>query len=231
MTAVEHNARIDNIDKQILAIRYLRSEVCSITERLENGPHREPEPIYHLLSDIVDCVEDMIWAKDKTNKFTFTNKALRENILFSDSLHDSIGRDGHFFASRQLDRGNEYTFSFGVVSCDSDDIVLKEKKTMFFLETGIVNGKMIKLMVRKGPRYDLEGNCIGTVGMARDVTDDYEILHAIEEKIVTLEEKVGRCDHNNKKDDTMCGNTIILKQASQELKDYMNRYTFMGQQP
>ena len=227
MTAVEHNARIDNIDKQILAIRSLRSEVCSITERLENGPHREPEPIYHLLSDIVDCVEDMIWAKDKSNKFTYANKALRDNILLSDSLHDSLGRDCTFFAEREHNRGNKYTF--GSACCESDEVVMKENKTMYFLQTGYVSGREIKLMVRKGPRHDTENNVIGTVGMARDVTDDYEILQSIGDKISTLEEKAVFCANTDK--ESICGNTIIVQKASQELKDYMNRYTFMGQQP
>ena len=148
-----------------------------------------------LIRSVVDASPDMLWAKDLGPfsdgfgaRFIFTNKALRDKILISPTLTDSLNHDAQFFAIRQQKLDNTYTFGQNCENTDVETLKQNQNKkeaqaiTCNFLESGVVNGQMIRLTVSKRPMYDpATGACIGIVGSGRDVTQDYNRLHGIQD--------------------------------------------------
>lgn len=121
-----------------------------------------------LFATMADNLSDMLWAKDLENKYLFGNKAIREKLLHSDDI--SIrGRQDIFFAERQRAQGWQHTF--GECCMNSDDVVLKTCRPGVFIEDGMIRNEYVMLEVHKSALYDSEGNLIGTVGTARDITE------------------------------------------------------------
>jgi len=128
--------------------------------------------LYSLFRLTADNVSDMIWAKDLNKKYIFTNKAFCDKLLVAKNTEEPIGKTDLFFAKRERvkhpDDPNWHTF--GEICADSDDLVIKSNKPARFDEFGNVKGEFLFLDVYKAPLLDEQGNMIGTVGSARDVT-------------------------------------------------------------
>ncbi|MDY0191729.1 MAG: EAL domain-containing protein [Desulfuromonas sp.] len=153
----------------------------------------------NLLRNISDNVPDLIWAKDLDNRYLFTNKANNDNLLFTLTPDEAIGKHHEFFSSRFIAANPElpYPYQFGDMCNQSDQKVLSTQKPMQFQESGYIAGKLICLDVYKAPLYDIDGVLIGTVGSARIVTREkqleqetarlsrlYKVLSAINQQIV-----------------------------------------------
>ena len=121
---------------------------------------------------MADNMPDMIWAKDLDKNFIFVNKSVCENLVQAIDTDEPIGKNDLFFAERERmkhpDRNDWYTF--GELCRDSDQIVINSGKPEHFDEFGNVNGEFLFLDVRKSPILDDNGQMIGVVGSARDVT-------------------------------------------------------------
>ncbi|MBN2461859.1 MAG: transporter substrate-binding domain-containing protein [Candidatus Cloacimonetes bacterium] len=146
--------------------------------KLRTGELRESEKkyrsLYSLLRLMTDNVPDMIWAKDLEKRYTFANKTICEQLLIAENTDEPIGKNDLFFAARQRKRypQNKHWHTFGEICANSDEIVMKEKKARRFDEYGNVLGKFLFLDVHKAPFWNEEGEMIGTVGSARDVTNE-----------------------------------------------------------
>lgn len=130
--------------------------------------------LYSLFRLMSDNVPDMIWAKDLQNKYIFANKSLCDNLLGALSTDEPIGKTDLFFAARERKKhpqNNEW-HTFGEICSNSDDEVIRTRKAVRTEESGFVRGKMIHLDVNKAPFWDEKGQLIGTVGSARDVTNE-----------------------------------------------------------
>jgi hypothetical protein len=123
-----------------------------------------------------DCTPDMYWAKDIYGKYVIANKTLRDNLLFDEKPY---GKTDIQLAMIQKHRMGEENFTFGDICGRSDDVVLSEERPMRFVEWGVVNGNMLILEIHKNVMRDFSGNIIGTVGIGRDITEDYYSLHGI----------------------------------------------------
>jgi len=139
--------------------------------------------MYRLLRLIADNDPDMLWAKDLQGRFIFTNKALCEKLLGVQDVNEPVGKDDMYFVKqlRALHPDDPSWHNFGEACLDSDAITLKEKRPMHFEEYGNVMGKYTFLDVHKAPLRDEQGNIIGTVGSARDITEQ-KILEKKEEE-------------------------------------------------
>ena len=121
---------------------------------------------------MADTSPDMLWAKDLHGRFLFTNKAICDNLLNAKDIYEPVGKHVMFFVNREREAhpDDKSWFTFGEECSDSDAITIREKKTCHFEEYGNVFGKYLVLDVYKAPLWDEEGNMIGTVGYARDIT-------------------------------------------------------------
>ncbi len=159
--------------------------VYNITERkLALDQHKESEEkyksLYSLFRLTADSVSDMIWAKDLEKRYIFTNKAFCDKLLVAKSTEEPIGKTDLFFALRERGKHPDNTnwHTFGEICADSDDVVIDGKKPERFDEYGNIKGQFIFLDVYKAPLFDAEGNMIGTVGSARDVTQQKQLEEA-----------------------------------------------------
>lgn len=145
------------------------------------------ENLAKLMRLMCDNVPDMIWAKDLNKNYLFANKAICENLLCANETDEPLGKSDLYFADRQRqanpDKPDWHTF--GEICVDSDSIVMNEKKTGRFEEFGNVKGKHLVLDVFKTPFVDEKGEIIGTVGSARDITEE----KAIQAKLAESEER------------------------------------------
>jgi hypothetical protein len=71
--------------------------------------------------------------------------------------------------------------TFGEVCANSDQIIHETEEARQFLEHGMIDGKLMKLVVHKSPVYDMEGTLYAVCGTGRDVTEWHdELMDAIE---------------------------------------------------
>lgn len=125
-----------------------------------------------LMRLMTDNMPDMLWAKDMNKDYIFANKSICNNLLGAIDTEEPLGKNDMFFAIRQRNSqpNNPQWHTFGEICRDSDSITMKELKPMQFDEFGNVKGKFLFLNVHKAPLYDDNGQLIGIVGSARDVT-------------------------------------------------------------
>jgi PAS domain S-box-containing protein len=129
--------------------------------------------LYQMFRLMSDTMPDMMWAKDLDKKYIFANKAVCENLLCALNTSEPIGKTDMFFAERERNSHpeNPEWHTFGELCRDTDEITLKELRQMHFKEFGNVKGKFLFLDVHKAPLFNTEGQLIGVVGSARDVTE------------------------------------------------------------
>lgn len=156
----------------------------------------------HLLRLVSDNVPDLIWAKDLNKRFLFTNKAMCEQLLNANDTDEPVGKDDLFFAQRERNHhpDNPQWHTFGELCQDSDVITLQNGKPSQFDEFGNVRGQFLFLDVRKAPIINDQGEIIGVVGSARDVTQqrtNEEKLHLAALILENSSEAMLLCDANN----------------------------------
>lgn len=130
-----------------------------------------------LLRLLCDNVPDMIWAKDLDKRFLFANQAICRRLLNAADTDEPVGKTDLFFALRERDGhpDDPHWHTFGELCQDSDAITLSRDEPSVFEEYGNVQGRFVFLDVHKAPFRDAQGQVIGTVGSARDITDRKQI--------------------------------------------------------
>jgi DNA-binding response OmpR family regulator len=149
----------------------------------------EYHKLYTLMRLMSDTMPEMMWAKDLNNKFIFANRAICDKLLIANDTSEPIGKTDIFFAKRERDSHPEAKnwHTFGELCVDSDAITLKEMREMQFDEYGSIQGKFLYLDVHKAPLFNQEGELIGVVGSASDITAFKQAEEALILKIVELE--------------------------------------------
>lgn len=132
---------------------------------------------YEMFRLMADNMPDLLWAKDLKKKYLFANKAICDKLLIADDTSEPIGKTDIFFAKRERAKQpqNPAYHTFGEICSDSDEVIFKNKSEGKFEEYGNVRGQFIFLDVNKAPIIDSEGNMIGIVGSARDITKEKQI--------------------------------------------------------
>jgi PAS domain S-box-containing protein len=116
---------------------------------------------HSLLQTLMDSNPDSIYFKDEQNKFIKVNKtkAAHSNV----KPEDMIGKTDYDFLPEA-----EAKKSF-----EDDEEILKTGKFIINKIEKLTNidGSERLVSVTKIPRFDAEGNIIGTMGISRDITD------------------------------------------------------------
>jgi len=147
------------------------SERIAIHKEVLAGEERY-RSMYNVFRLMADNMPDMIWAKDLDKKFTFVNKSICDNLLNAKNTDEPIGKTDLFFKEReQRNHPDDPDWhSISITSPSTDDVVLISKKPEQFNEFGKFCGTPMYLDVQKAPIIDQDGQIIGVVGSARDVT-------------------------------------------------------------
>ena len=155
---------------RLIVIRDITIQVARQMElRAMEERYRSMFTMFRLMAD---NMPDMLWAKDLSKKFMFTNKAVCENLINATDTDEPTGKNDMFFAERARKKHPERSdwYTFGELCQDSDQVVINSGKPEHFDEFGNVNGKFLFLDVQKAPIFTENGEMIGVVGSARDVT-------------------------------------------------------------
>lgn len=136
-----------------------------------------------LLYSMTDTIPDLLWARDLDGKYIFTNKALRETMLGEVEPSAPMGKSFRYYIDKQQAEqpDNPDWFTFGLDSDGTDMETIKSNKACFFVATGSIRGNAFTFDVFKAPLRAEDGDLIGTVGSARDMTLQHEIENALEE--------------------------------------------------
>jgi len=190
ITCEWHNTPLIRKDGTVVGVTSLCRDISEQRKAEEalQKKNMEYKNLYTMLRLLSDNMPDMIWAKDLNQRYIFANQALCDNLLHAESTEEPIGKEDMFFAQRERDShpDDPEWHTFGEICRDSDAITLQSGKSEQFDEFGNVRGKFLFLDVHKAPMYDAEGNAIGVVGSARDVTE----LKAAEAKLRILSHSV-----------------------------------------
>ena len=126
------------------------------------------------LQTMINSSPDMIWFKDMDGLHLEVNDAFCEVV---DKQKDDVRGKDHYYIWNIPKEIYEQT---GYVCVQTEDDVVAARKTCLLDEEVMkADGKLSKLKTYKTPIFDGE-TIIGTVGIARDVTKEYEYLQNIE---------------------------------------------------
>lgn len=172
-------AAICDSDQQV---EFVLGMLVDITERKQAERElierkQRIQALYTLLRRVADNVPDMIWAKDVNKRYLFANKSVCEQLLLACDTDEPIGKDDLFFAmrARASRPDSPHWHTFGELCQDSDAITLQRGCAAQFDEYGNVKGKLLYLDVHKAPLTGENGELIGVVGSARDVTAERQV--------------------------------------------------------
>ncbi|MCD6344024.1 MAG: PAS domain S-box protein [Anaerolineae bacterium] len=138
--------------------------------------HAKLNRLNSMLRLMCDNLPESIWAKDLQGRFMFVNKSCCEDLLNARDVYEPVGKTDLFFAEResQSHPENPNYHTFGETCTDSDGAVLETRKVIRGDESGYLKGKFVIFDVIKSPFWDENGELVGTVGCARDVTRERE---------------------------------------------------------
>jgi PAS domain S-box-containing protein len=116
---------------------------------------------HELLQTLMDSIPDSIYFKDEENKFIKVNKAKASHSNVTPE--EMIGKTDFDFLPQEQ----------AVKAFEDDEEVLKTGKFIINKVEKINNydGSQRWVSVTKIPRFDAEGNIIGTMGISRDITE------------------------------------------------------------
>ncbi|MGC1182185.1 ATP-binding protein [Legionella sp.] len=115
--------------------------------------------IFDQIKKISACVPGNFYWKNKNAQYLGCNQTLLQTLGFA-SVNELVGKT-------DFDLWFEYAESLK----KNDELVIKEKKPIFFEETVMLNGKKMFFTVIKMPLLDDEGNIIGILGNSLDITE------------------------------------------------------------
>ena len=117
------------------------------------------------LDALIDSLPDLIWFKDIKGEHLKVNNSFCNTV--QKTKEDVQGRGHYYIWDIEPDE-----YAKGEYVClETEEIVLREKRTCLFDETVKCKDEMRQFKTYKSPVFDDDGEVIGTVGIARDVTD------------------------------------------------------------
>ena len=156
---------------------------------------------YNVLQTLIDNIPDLIYIKDKKNRFIIVNKGMAK--FFNKKPEEFIGKTDFFIAAKETAKKS---FS------DDSQVIKTNEPILDKAEKVIHSGKEFWLSSSKIPWHDSNGNVIGTMGISRDITKrkedvdriiskERDIINALMNNItysIYFKDKQSRCIKINK---------------------------------
>lgn len=146
-----------------------------------------------------DSIPDLVWFKDTVGSHLKVNDGFCHAVQ---KTKEQIYKRGHYYIwdipKEEYEQG-EY------VCLESEDVVMKARKTVLFDEKVKTKHGMGQFKTYKSPLIDVNGEIFGTCGIAHDVTDLHNIhreLIVVLESLpfgVIMEDRDGKIVSTNKK--------------------------------
>ena len=137
----------------------------------------------NLFVSVMDHIEDMLWSKDLDGRYIVANKAFRNKFCYGLSWNEIQGKNDIELAKIFKEKVSNENHTFGEVCANSDEVIIRNEIAKEFMEYGLINGKMMKLVVNKSPVYDNKGELCATCGTGRDITDWHDSLEEAINKV------------------------------------------------
>ena len=137
----------------------------------------------NLFVSVMDHIEDMLWSKDLDGRYIVANKAFRNKFCYELEWNEMQGKNDIELAKIFKDKVGNENHTFGEVCANSDEVIIRNEIAKEFMEYGLINGKMMKLVVNKSPVYDNKGEICATCGTGRDITDWHDSLEEAINKV------------------------------------------------
>lgn len=167
---------------------------------LECLKSKKDQQLYeNYLHTAMDSIPDLVWFKDARGSHLKVNRAFCEAV---GKTKQNIEGRGHFYIWDI--KPEEYEQS-EYICLESEEIVLRKKKTCTFDEKVKSKHGMRQFKTYKSPLIDENGTVMGTVGIAHDVTDlenmgaELEIILNNMPFAILLKNETGRIINVNKK--------------------------------
>ena len=130
------------------------------------------------LSTLLNTIPDLIWMKNIDGKYLFCNHAF-ENF-FGASEEEICGKSDYNFVDKKL---ADFFRQKDLEAIASKKVNTNEEEVTFKS-----TGEKVMLETRKAPVYDEEGNLLGVLGIAKDITRKKELQLQLHEKELRLKE-------------------------------------------
>ena len=137
----------------------------------------------NLFVSVMDHIEDMLWSKDLDGRYIVANKAFRNKFCYELEWNEMQGKNDIELAKIFKDKVGNENHTFGEVCANSDEVIIRNEIAKEFMEYGLINGKMMKLVVNKSPVYNNKGELCATCGTGRDITDWHDSLEEAINKV------------------------------------------------
>ena len=137
----------------------------------------------NLFVSVMDHIDDMLWSKDLDGRYIVANKAFRNKFCYELEWNEMQGKNDIELAKIFKDKVGNENHTFGEVCANSDEVIIRNEIAKEFMEYGLINGKMMKLVVNKSPVYDNKGELCATCGTGRDITEWHDSLEEAINKV------------------------------------------------
>ena len=150
-------------------------EPCWLTTMTDISERKQAEKALQqsetLLSSIMDTTSDVIFVKDRECRFVYMNPA--GCVLNGKTQEQLIGYSKADFITNQVE----------LAKFMADDMRIIEGGNSETFEEEIIgaDGKLYTFLTTKTPRYDGQGNIIGLIGLAHDITERKQAEAELEE--------------------------------------------------
>ena len=190
--------------------------IRDITELIEKQKEiqksgKEYRDLYNVFRLMADNMPDLLWAKDLDKRYIFVNKAVCDSYLQASDTNFPIGktREELMRIEREKYPDNPDWHNIGRYNADSDEVIIQTRKAGVFEEFGNIQGEFCYLDVRKAPIIDENGEMVGIVGSARDVS----LQKKTEIELIAAKERAEEADRLK---------TSFLANMSHEVRTPMN---------
>jgi len=141
----------------------IQSSFSGILKRFKQ--HEDAVLHQKYLDTLIDSLPELIWFKDARGAHLKVNDSFCKTVNKTKAQIE--GRGHYYIWDLEPDE-----YAQGEYIClESEEIVLNKKETCLFDETVKCGNELRKFKTYKSPIFDTDGEVIGTVGFAHDVTD------------------------------------------------------------
>jgi PAS domain S-box-containing protein len=168
------NAEMESVGTRVGDAFVIRSALTDITERKRTEEALQRSRELELLTAISGESPDPIWVKDLESRIIFGNAALLR--VWGKTMEEVIGR---------TDRELYDDPAIGDQIMANDRLVIKSGTSQVLEEVAQTPNGLRTFLTTKTPYRDKGNNVVGTIGIARDITDRKVIeqaLHTAEER-------------------------------------------------